>query len=448
MVKVVLLPTCALLDARSREESPRTSSTFSQSYPRDFSCDARGAGVGVRAEVPDPGVDVQPAVGGDAHQPVLAALARPMVGLADPDPGYAGPLALAAARQPLLPSEALGALGKRLSQMSAGDGPLAAAVEGVRVGGVDAADGQLVDTQLARRLVEQRFHRAGDLVLARTPLRAARWRVGEDGNPAEAHRQRRIDYGDGAGRAVEVAEAAVGPVFLDDEEIDGAEPPVTSESHANPALESRSRRADRVFFGAADAHHHRPARLPGHVRRHRHDRIGAALGAESAPAVLAHVDQVLGRDADVAGQAVQHRALALGRAEDVALAVLPVGHRRARLHRVVRGARGDEGLVEDQRRVAEACFDIPVGPLGGDLAHGQVAAGGRGEVRLRPLDLRDALAALGVLPSSRALGPPGRRLSSGSTTKGRGSRSSLTLVMASCAVVSSTAASAAIGSPT
>ena len=34
MVKLVLLPTCALLEARLREESPRTSSTFSQSYPR------------------------------------------------------------------------------------------------------------------------------------------------------------------------------------------------------------------------------------------------------------------------------------------------------------------------------------------------------------------------------------------------------------------------------
>ena len=46
------------------------------------------------------------------------------------------------------------------------------------------------------------------------------------------------------------------------------------------------------------------------------------------------------------------------------------------------------------------------------------------------------------------MGPPGRRLSSGSTTKGSGSRSSLTFAMAFWTVVSSTAASAAIGSPT
>ena len=350
---------------------------------------------------------MQPAVRRDAHQSVLAALARPMVGLTDPDSGHAGPVALAAARAPLLPSEALGALGERLSQMSAGDGPLTCAVEGVRVGGVDAADGQLVDAQLGRGLVEQGLHRAGDLVLTGTALRAPRRGVGKDRNPAEAHCGRGVDDRDGAGGAVEVAEAAVGAVLLHDEEVDRGEAAITPESHADPALEAGARGADGVFFGAADAHHYRPARLSGHVGRHRHDRIGAALGAESAPAVFAHVDQVLGRDADVAGQAVQHRALALGRAEDVALAVLPVGHRRARFHRVVRCARGDEGLVEHHRCVAEAGFDIPVGPLRGDLPHGQVSAGGRGEVLLRPLHLRDALAALGGVALLAGVGAPG-----------------------------------------
>lgn len=33
-MKVVLLPTCGLADARWREESPRTITQFSQSYPR------------------------------------------------------------------------------------------------------------------------------------------------------------------------------------------------------------------------------------------------------------------------------------------------------------------------------------------------------------------------------------------------------------------------------
>ena len=52
-----------------------------------------------------------------------------------------------------------------------------------------------------------------------------------------------------------------------------------------------------------------------------------------------------------------------------------------------------------------------------------------------------------VLPSSRASGPPGRRLSSGSTANGSGSMSTRIASIASAAVVSSTAATARIGSP-
>ena len=52
-----------------------------------------------------------------------------------------------------------------------------------------------------------------------------------------------------------------------------------------------------------------------------------------------------------------------------------------------------------------------------------------------------------VLPSSRAFGPPGRRLSIGSSTKGSGSKSICTASTASAAVSSSTAAMARIGSP-
>ena len=53
-----------------------------------------------------------------------------------------------------------------------------------------------------------------------------------------------------------------------------------------------------------------------------------------------------------------------------------------------------------------------------------------------------------ALPSVRAFGPPGLRLSNGSRQKGSGSRFSLIASIAFCAVVSSTAATARIGSPT
>ena len=53
-----------------------------------------------------------------------------------------------------------------------------------------------------------------------------------------------------------------------------------------------------------------------------------------------------------------------------------------------------------------------------------------------------------TLPFARAFGPPGYRLSSGSSVNGSGSRSTLIFSIASAAVVSSTAATARIGSPT
>src|SRR6185369_17000314 len=52
-----------------------------------------------------------------------------------------------------------------------------------------------------------------------------------------------------------------------------------------------------------------------------------------------------------------------------------------------------------------------------------------------------------MLPSSRALAPPGNRLLTGSTSKGNGSQSISIFSMASAAVSSSTAATASTGSP-
>src|ERR1019366_5836489 len=52
-----------------------------------------------------------------------------------------------------------------------------------------------------------------------------------------------------------------------------------------------------------------------------------------------------------------------------------------------------------------------------------------------------------TLPSDLGFGPPGRRVASGSTTNGSGSKSILIFSIASAAVCSSTAATARIGSP-
>ena len=145
------------------------------------------------------------------------------------------------------------------------------------------------------------------------------------------------------------------------------------------------------------------------------------------------------------------------------LAVLPVGHRGARLQRLVAGVRRDEGFVEDQGGLLESRVHVAVGPLVRRLAHRQAAFlasaksaavhfssptwGGGGLGGFSPGLAGGAGGLIQTLPSVRGLGPPGRRLSSGSTTNGSCSNSMSILSIASAAVSSSTAATARIGSP-
>ena len=149
---------------------------------------------------------------------------------------------------------------------------------------------------------------------------------------------------------------------------------------------------------------------------------------------------------------------------NVDLAVLPVRHGGAGFERLVAGVGRDEGLVQHQRGVLEARFDIAERPFGSvGLAHRQLAVLGRPRSLRRSTSipalareaerrrLAGALAASGriqTLPSTRAFGPPGRRLTSGSTTM----RQALDIDAGSSRwlrrqVSSSTAQTARIGSP-
>src|SRR5215472_9397967 len=129
-------------------------------------------------------VDVELAVGADAHQPVEAGRPGGMEGLSDADAGDLGILAPAAAPFALLPAEELGALVERLGEIGAGQRVALFADLAPGVGRVDAADRDAVEPQLARRLVDQRLDCRRGLVLAGPALRAARRGIGQNRDSA------------------------------------------------------------------------------------------------------------------------------------------------------------------------------------------------------------------------------------------------------------------------
>src|SRR5215470_20168556 len=77
--------------------------------------------------------------------------------------------------------------------------------------------------------------------------------------------------------------------------------------------------------------------------------------------------------------------MALVRAMQDALAALPVGEGRARLHAVMRIAASDEALVDHQLRRLEPGLDVAIGPFFGRLASGQLVVARRCEVARLPL---------------------------------------------------------------
>src|SRR5262249_16325587 len=118
-----------------------------------------------------------------------------------------------------------------------------------------------IDVELARRLVEDRFHGERGLVFAGPALRAAERRVGEHWNALPAHRQRLVDDRQRVAEILKIPEADIGAVFGHHISVHGGDATVGSEAHLDAALEAGATLADGIFLGPAYAHHHRAADL-------------------------------------------------------------------------------------------------------------------------------------------------------------------------------------------
>ena len=125
-----------------------------------------------------------------------------------------------------------------------------------------------------------------------------------------------------------------------------------------------ARAADVAFLLAADAHHHRRVGLLREQRRDRH-RDGAARPCCRSRRRCTRRSArrpTGGMPTQCATCRARDATLCVERVEEQ-LAVLPVGHRAARFHRVVPGGLHDEGLVEHERGGGEAGVEIAEGPL-------------------------------------------------------------------------------------
>ena len=265
----------------------------------------------------------------------------------------------------------------------------------------------MIDSELACRFVQKRLHGDRDLVLPGTSLRGPRRRVREHRHPAKTHGLGRVDERYGAGRRGPVTEACVQAVLLNDAEVDREHPPVLSKTNLDPPLESGSRLPDKVFFRSVYPHHHRAPGFLRHQCRKHLERIGPSLRAEAASAILGDVDELVGLDAEEAGEARMNEVLALAGPIQVALAVVPIGHGAPRLHAVVGVGSRHERLVEHDFRTQKTSFDVSERPLQAGLAHRKLTVRDRAKVYARPLDPLDALARYHRVPfepSVRSLG--------------------------------------------
>ena len=362
----------------------------------------------MRAEIPDAGLHVQHAVRPNRHQAVVADRSGAVRADGHADAPHLRSAALARTRRALVQSNVCAprssaSLTKALVDVATPAAGGGRSVGRLAFGRVDAPDGDLIQSKLARGLADDGLHDAVGLHRSRRALLGSRRRVRQHRHAAPSHRERLPDERCGVGRRPVIAHRSVRSVVFDDEEVERRDAAVLSKpTRARPTMPVRARpmqcsssRLMRIITGCA-----------GFLRQQRRNghRDGArALAAEAAAAVLADRARLS------SGSMPTHRAIgstrsddALRRAVQKQLAVLPVGHRRSGFHRLVAGGLHHERLVDDLRGVAEAGLEIAVRPFFRRRPHRQTTLRRFGHLFGRPLQRPDWPAVRRLRPAPRA----------------------------------------------
>ncbi len=189
-------------------------------------------------------------------------------------------------------------------------------------------------------------------------LRDTRRRVRQHADAAESNRFRVVERRRGRRERAGVALIRVRPAIRDGAQIHRGDPAVLAEPDAGAQMDARPRAADVVFFFARNAHQDRPAaRFLREQCGNRHRVRARNLSAESAARVLADDDDLIlffGLESDPLRDGRSRPRHRLRRPVQIELAVLPVGHRRARLHRLMPGRLMHDRLVDNQVGLLEA----------------------------------------------------------------------------------------------
>ena len=261
------------------------------------------------------------------------------------------------------PIKSFAAFVQCLAHINARNRPLPTSVFRIVIGCIDAPNRQLIKPQFFGGLVEQRFDRAGDLILSGTPLCPPDRRIGIYGNPPKAHGLGRINQRNRIASSSPIAASAISTIFLNHVQIQCADPPIAAKTNFNSSLKTVACRPDEILFRATNAHHHGPPDFFRHKRRNRHHGIRRAFGTKTASAVFCNIDQFFRLHLQETGQIARGTTLALRCAIHETLAVLPIGHARPRFHRMMRIICCDKALIHDQFGISKPLINLAIRPL-------------------------------------------------------------------------------------
>ncbi len=181
----------------------------------------------------------------------------------------------------------------------------------------------------------------------------------------------------------------VGTVVRNNKHIEGSDPAFLAKADFHSALKTGARAPDESLLFAANAHHHRGVGLLRQECRDNHGDAAGYFAAEPATRIFANENDFARIDVQPSREGRQCLESALSARVNVHLAVLPVGHRTARLEGLMADVWRDKCFVKYKRGIFETRVEVAIRPLVRRLAHRQTAVSGLGEVRIGPLEFRD-----------------------------------------------------------